>query len=133
MTAAVKPLWKQVAPRTDLWMPPGTAQEESVFMGRSNPDLDNDVAFAHKFTFKYKGKQKEVWITADADATHSEIEDLAGKEVETWIDSLNQEEHLPAPTAQQKKEIGKVLNEIRTHGIKRRLSSNNRIYFPGVN
>ena len=119
----------------NLWTPEGVSHDAIAAV--SPPEMRGELgnrpqANIYKFTFKYKGKQKEIWITADADATHSEIEDLAGKEVETWIDSLNQEEHLPAPTAQQKKEIGKVLNEIRTHGIKRRLSSNNRIYFPGV-
>ena len=119
----------------NLWTPEGVSHDGVTAV--SPPEMRSELgnrpqANTYKFTFKYKGKQKEIWITADADATPSEIEDLAGKEVEGWIDSLNQEEHLPAPTAKQKKEIGKVLNEIRTHGIKRRLSSNNRIYFPGV-
>jgi hypothetical protein len=128
VTAAVKPLWKQVAPRTDLWMPPGTTQEESVFMGRSNPDLDNDVAFAHKFTFKYKGKRKTVTVLSQGSDSKAEIEDKAADAADRWKAELDQQEHKRAPTQDEIKDIGKALNDIYLHREKRRESSTGKIY-----
>ena len=38
----------------------------------------------------------------------------------------------PAPTPDQRKEIGKILDQIRTNQIKRKGSSYNKIYYDGL-
>ena len=38
----------------------------------------------------------------------------------------------PAPTPAQRKEIGKILDDIRIKAIKRKGSTNNKIYYNGL-
>jgi hypothetical protein len=128
MSAPVKPLWKQVAPSADLWMPAGTTQEERIFMGRSNPDINNDVAFVNKFTFKYKGKRKTIWVQSQGSDSKAEIEDKAAEAADRWKAELDQQEHKRAPTKEEVKEIGKIINDINKSRYRRSESSTGKIY-----
>jgi hypothetical protein len=90
------------------------------------------TAVTYKFTFKYKGKEHHVWVAAHSDVTRAEIEDRAGEAARTWRESIDQQEYKRPPTAEERKQIGKTMNEFYLHARKRRGSSNNRIYYPGV-
>lgn len=90
-------------------------------------------AQTYKFTFAYKGKNKHILVAAEPGVSRSEVEDRAAKAAEDWMEDLDQQEHKRPPTTDEKKQIGKALNDFLTHAKKRRESGNNTLYFPGVN
>ena len=94
---------------------------------------ERQTATIYKFMFKYKGKQHEVQVVAHSDVTTSEIEDRAGEAAKNWMESIDEKENKRPPTAEERKEIGKAMNEFLLQARKRGESSNNRLYYPGVN
>jgi hypothetical protein len=114
-----------------LWTPPGTVQEETVQIGRVNPDVTRETAFSYAFTFTYKGKVKRLQVVATDGDRRSEIEDKAAEVAERWVRELDGRDHKRAPTEDEKKQIGKILNDILLHRKKRAASSTGDIYFKG--
>lgn len=94
---------------------------------------EQQQAVTYKFEFRYKGKGHHVQVIAHTDATRSEIEDRAAAAAESWMLSIDEEEYKRPPTEDEKKQIGKALNEVYLNMQKRRESSNGRIYYNGVN
>jgi|TARA_R100001086_G_scaffold208411_1_gene124204 translation initiation factor IF-2 len=94
---------------------------------------ERQTAVIYKFMFKYKGKQHEVQVVAHSDVTTSEIEDRAGEAAKNWMESIDEKEHKRPPTAEERIQIGKAMNEFLLQARKRGESSNNRLYYPGVN
>ena len=93
---------------------------------------ERQAAIIYKFKFNYKGKQHEVQVIAHSDVTSSEIEDRAGQAAADWKMSMDEREHKRPPTPDERKQIGKVMDDFLQHAKKRRESSSGRIYFPGV-
>ena len=97
-----------------LWTPPGTVQEATVILGRVNPDLDiKDMAFQYKFTFTYKGRVKRITVATTDTTSRAEIEDKAAECAERWIAEMEDDPKYEkrVPTAEEKRDIGKALNE----------------------
>lgn len=116
----------------ELWVPEGVIQEETIQVGRVNPDVTRDMAFVYTFTFKYKGKVKRLQVLASDGVSRAEIEDEAAMAAEKWKLELDGVEHKPAPTVEQKQEIGKILNDINIAGRKRAASSTGKVHFGGI-
>jgi hypothetical protein len=117
----------------DLWTPNGVSHNGTHPLVTQPRVTDIPQAKNYKFTFQYKGKKKQFLVLAHTDATDSEIEDRAGEVAHHWMEELNQEEHKRAPTEQEKKDIGKALNEFYLAAKRRRESSTGRIHFKGSN
>ena len=115
-----------------LWTPEGMAHTDvnDIEVRRHN---ERQTAVIYKFMFKYKGKQHEVQVVAHSDVTRAEIEDRAGQAAENWMRSIDEKEHKRPPTAEERIQIGKAMNEFLLQARKRGESSNNRLYYPGVN
>jgi len=94
---------------------------------------ERQTAVIYKFMFRYKGKPHQVQVVAHSDVTRSEIEDRAAEAAENWMLSIDEKEHKRPPTEDERKQIGKAMNEFLQHAKKRRESSTGRLYFPGVN
>ena len=94
---------------------------------------ERQTAVIYKFMFKYKGKQHEVQVVAHSDVTTSEVEDRAAQAAENWMRSIDEKEHKRPPTIEERAQIGKAMNEFLQQAKKRGESSNNRLYYPGVN
>ena len=114
-----------------LWTPDGlenTAIDDIVVRRQ------NEVATAMTFTFEfhYKGKSHKVQVVAEADYSRAQIEDSAAKVAENWMKEIDDKEHKRAPTADEKKQIGKSMNEFLQHARKRRESSNGKLLYKGV-
>ena len=71
-------------------------------------------------------------VLADDETSKAHIEEMVGNAFESWLVDVRMRHSKPAPTPEQKKEIGKILNQIRTNKIKRKESSNNKIYYKGL-
>lgn len=115
----------------NMWVPEGVAQEEIIDI-REGTYADGQVSRRHKFTFKHRDKIKTIYVWAESDAPQSQIEDCAAKGYESWLHDMNQEEYKRPPTADEKKQIGRAINDFHLARKKRRESSNNRLFYQGV-
>ena len=71
------------------------------------------------------------YIPNDAYSANA-IETMIGEAHETWLTKVRQQGKKKVMNVQQKKEVGKILNEIRTNKIKRKESTTGKIYFEGI-
>ena len=60
------------------------------------------------------------------------IETMIGEAHETWLTRVRAQGKKRVMNKEQKKEVGKILNEIRTHKLKRKESTTCKIYFGGI-
>ena len=60
------------------------------------------------------------------------IETMIGEAHETWLAKVRQQGKKKVMTVDQKKQAGKILNEIRTNKLKRQESTTGKIYFEGI-
>jgi len=71
------------------------------------------------------------YIPNDAYSANA-IETMIGEAHETWLTKVRQQGKKKVMNVQQKKEVGKILNEIRTNKMKRKESTTGKIYFEGI-
>jgi hypothetical protein len=60
------------------------------------------------------------------------IETMIGEAHETWLTRVREQGKKKAMNKEQKKEVGKILNEIRTNKLKRKENTTGKIYFEGI-
>jgi len=60
------------------------------------------------------------------------IETMIGEAHETWLTRVREQGKKRVMNMEQRKEVGKVLNEIKTHKLKRKESTTGKIYFGGI-
>jgi len=60
------------------------------------------------------------------------IETMIGEAHETWLTRVREQGKKRVMNMEQKKEVGKILNEIRTNKLKRNESTTGKIYFGGI-
>ena len=66
--------------------------------------------------------------------SHNGVETMIGEAHETWLAKVRAEgKKKPKMTVEQRKEFGKILEEIRVNKNKRNESTNNKIYYEGTN
>jgi hypothetical protein len=66
--------------------------------------------------------------------SHNGVETMIGEAHETWLAKVRAEgKKKPTMTVEQRKEFGKILEEIRVNKNKRNESTNNKIYYEGTN
>ena len=51
---------------------------------------------------------------------------------ETWLTRVREQGKKRVMNIEQRKEVGKILNEIKTHKLKRKESTTGKIYFGGI-
>ena len=71
-------------------------------------------------------------VLVDDETSPAQIEEMVGNAMESWLVDVRMRHSKPAPTPEQRKEIGKILDQIRLSGLKRKQSSNNKIYYSGL-
>ena len=71
------------------------------------------------------------YIPNDAYSANA-IETMIGEAHETWLAKVRQQGKKKVMTVDQKKQAGKILNEIRTNKLKRQESTTGKIYFEGI-
>ena len=77
-------------------------------------------------------KRHQFIVLVDDETSQAHLEDMVAQAVDTWLLEIRQRDHKPAPNVGQRKEIGQILEQIRVSRIKRRQSTNNKIYYPGL-
>ena len=64
--------------------------------------------------------------------SHNGVETMIGEAHETWLTRVREQGKKRVMNMEQKKEVGKILNEIRTNKLKRNESTTGKIYFGGI-
>ena len=75
------------------------------------------------------GKQNKFYVLTDETTSDAHLEDMVSHSVENWLTEVRAESHKPPPTPEQRKEIGKILKDIRIHNNKREQSG--RVHYTG--
>jgi hypothetical protein len=116
----------------ELWTPPGVTHTSVTPVGR-NAETGKPV---YKYSFQVydeeTGRRHEFQVLVDDTTTKAHIEEMVGNAMESWLVDVRIRHAKPPPTKEQRKEIGKVLDQIRIHSLKRKESSNGKIYYPGL-
>ena len=120
---------------TDLWTPTGGVPLGVAPVGH-NVETGSAIV-AHTIMLKAKdrfGKEHKmrVQVLADKDTSQSEIEDMMGNAADSFVKEVREKYNKRPPTAEEHKEIGRALNELRKYTKKRVASTSNRIYFKGI-
>jgi len=116
----------------DLWTPQGTVPLGTSPVGY-NTETGKTIV-RHTLVVSAKDDFGKVWKTrilvlADPDTSQAHIEDMIGKAAEKWKAQVLEKHSKRQPTAAEKKEIGRSLNDIRTYIRKRKDSTNKTIYY----
>ena len=117
---------------TDLWTPAGTALVGVVPVG-NNAETGSPIV-AHTIMLKAKDKfgkehKMRVQVLADKDTSQAQVEEMMGNAAENFVQEVREKYDKRPPTAEERKEIGKALNELRQYAQRRIASTSKKIYF----
>jgi hypothetical protein len=117
---------------SELWTPQEVVDHTVSSVG-SNAETGDSVE-QHIFWVSdpVTGKKHKFCILTDDETSQAHLEDMGANAIDRWLSEVRQKDHKPAPTIEQRKEIGKILDEIRIHRLKRKESSNGQIYYSGL-
>lgn len=116
----------------DIWLPNGVTYSPPKAIGHNNETGGAIVAHVFHFHDKMSGRRSKCTIPADVGESQAYIEDLAGTAFENWLVEIRTDGKKRAPTADERKQIGKAIRDFRAYANKRRQSSNSRIYYKGT-
>ena len=122
----------------ELWTPTGAEFIGSASAGANGRNVETGAIIeVCQFVFKYTDQfgvehRQKTLIPRDASISRAHVEDMAAQAYENFINECKQKYTKRAPTAAQKKEIGKALNEFRKYALKRRGSSRGKLYYAGA-
>ena len=116
----------------ELWTPPGVTHSRVAPVG-FNAETGGTI-YEYQFVVhdEVTNRKHQFRILADDETSKAHIEEMVGNAMESWLVDVRMRHSKPAPTPEQRKEIGKILDQIRINTMKRRKSSNNRIYYNGL-
>ena len=117
---------------TDLWTPAGVAPVGVTPVGH-NAETGSPIV-AHTIMLKAKdrfGKEHKmrVQVLADKDTSQAQVEDMMGNAAERFVQEVRDKYNKRPPTAEERKEIGKSLNDLRQYAQRRIASTSRKIYF----
>ena len=117
---------------TDLWSPQGVTHKRGVPVGY-NYETGGQI-FEYQFLVhdEVTNRKHQFKVLVDDSTSKAHIEEMVGNAFESWLIDVRMRHNKPAPTPDQRKEIGKILEQIRVNRNKRRGSSNNKIYYNGL-
>ena len=116
----------------DLWIPQGSVPLGAAPVG-NNAETGNGIV---KYSVLLKAKDKfgvehkqRVEVLADESDSQAHVEDMMAQAAETFLEEVKTKHQKRAPTKEERKEIGKALNDFRSYALRRRESTNNKIYY----
>jgi len=117
---------------TDLWTPPGVTAH-SVSPGGRNAETGGAIErYVFQVNDPVSGKKHKFLVLTDDETSQAHLEDMVSSAVDNWLREVRQKDHKTAPTLGQRKEIGKILDDIRIRRIKRKESSTGVINFTNL-
>ena len=114
---------------SELWTPPGVEYVSGNRFATNNETGDAIVNHTFRFKDKASGRGMKVVVPADRTVSQAHIEDMAAKACENWMEDLRAKKKKRAPTPKERKEIGSAINEWRQYMLKRKMSTNSKLYY----
>ena len=116
----------------ELWTPTGTAPLGVAPVGH-NAETGSAIV-AHSIMLKAtdrfgKEHKMRVRILADKDTSQAELEEMMGNAAENFARDVQVKYNKRPPTEDERKEIGKALDELRRYTRRRVASTSKKIYF----
>ena len=117
---------------TELWTPPGVTHQRVTTVGHNYET--GGLIYEYQFLVhdEVTNRKHQFKVLVDDETSKAHIEEMVGNAFDRWLVDVRMRHNKPAPTPEQRKEIGKILNQIRVNRDKRRESSNNKIYYNGL-
>ena len=116
----------------DLWIPQGSVPLGAAPVG-NNAETGGGIV---KYSVLLKAKDKfgvehkqRIDILADEADSQAHVEDMMAQAAETFLEEVKTKHQKRAPTQEERKEIGKALNDFRSYALRRRESTNRKIYY----
>ena len=115
-----------------LWTPAGVKYQGSAPAARSKET--GFVIGLCTFEFKYIDQfgvehRTKAIVVRDSTMSQAHVEDLAAKGYENFLIACKQKYTKRRPNLAERKEIGKAIEEFRKSAVKRRQSTNNKVYY----
>ena len=117
---------------TELWTPQGVTHKRVVPVGY-NYETGGQI-FEYQFLVhdEVTNRNQQIRVLVDDQTSKAHIEEMVGNAFDRWLTDVRMRHNKPAPTPEQRKEIGRILEQIRVNRNKRKESSNNKIYYKGL-
>tara|TARA_R100001086_G_C11795631_1_gene247474 strand:+ start:203 stop:550 length:348 start_codon:yes stop_codon:yes gene_type:complete len=113
----------------ELWTPWST----KTIIGDTQEVVFHDGVSIVIHTFQFHDpvtdRSQMVKIPADSDVSIAHVEDMAAQALENFIKECRGLGNKKKPTEDQRKEIGKQIEEFRKYRAKRDESTNNKLYY----
>ena len=116
----------------DLWTPAGATYRGAAPAGL-NAETGGKIS-SHTFTLKGKDRfgvehREQVKILADDSVSQAHVEEMMGNAAEAFMEKMRTKYDKRPPTPNERKEIGRALEDFRRQAAKRVLSTNRKIYY----
>jgi len=116
----------------DIWVPNGAVHNVTAPLGLSIESARPIIH--HTFTLRGRDRwgvvhQERIVVVQHPDEGQAELDQKIGEATETFQTKLRERYEKRPPTLKEKKEIGKVMDQIRIAAMRRRESTNNLIYY----
>ena len=116
----------------DLWTPTGATFHGSAPILKSK-ETGCVIEFC-EFQFKYTDQfgvvhRTKAIVVRDSSMSEAYVEDLAAQSYESFLIECKQKYTKRPPNGAERKEIGKAIEDFRKSAVKRRQSTNNKIYY----
>ena len=116
----------------ELWTPLGVEHNVTVPVGYNAETGGQIYEYRFQVHDEVTGRKHEFRVLVDDSTSKAHIEEMVGNAMESWLVDVRRKHSKPAPTKEQRKEIGKILDEIRVYARQRGESSNNKRYYSGT-
>ena len=115
---------------SDLWTPAGATYTgvAPVESNIGNRVVSHELKVEAKDRFGKTHKQI-IRVLADSDTSQAEVEDMMGHATESFIKEVDVKYNKRPATNEERKQIGKALNEFLKYRTKRRESTSGKIYY----
>jgi hypothetical protein len=112
---------------TQLWIPGGATYSGVSPLGRNKETGGHIVR--HSFILKAKDRfgvehKTRIEILADDSMSQNQIEEMMGNSAQSFLEEVRKKYTKRRPTAGERKQIGKALNDFRISAAKRRERTN---------
>ena len=116
----------------ELWTPQGSAPSGVAPVGY-NGETGKKI-FKYSVLLKAKDKfgiehKQRVDVLADESDSQAHVEDMMAQAAETFLEEVKTKYQKRAPTQEERKDIGRALKEFRRYALRRRESTNSKIYY----
>ena len=115
---------------SDLWTPAGATYKGVAPVGSNigNRVVSHELRVEAKDRFGKTHKQI-IRVLADSDTSQAEVEDMMGHATDNFVKEVREKYNKRPATSEERKQIGKALNDFLKYRTKRRESTSGKIYY----